>query len=68
MSEEDLQVLLTLDDPWDALEADTFNHLQAEQIVAWPGQLFPATGQHDHRAETVIENSRYPLDNRRNEE
>ena len=30
MSEEDLEVLITLDDPGeDALEEDTFNHFQA---------------------------------------
>ena len=50
LSEEDLQLLITLDDPWDAQEEDTFNHLQAENIVAWPGQPF----RHDHPAEAVI--------------
>jgi ketosteroid isomerase-like protein len=57
MSEEDLQLLITLDDPRDAQEEDTFNHLQAENTVAyWPGQPFPATGRHDHRAEAIIDN------------
>ena len=28
LSEEDLQLLITLDDPWDAQEEDTFNHLK----------------------------------------
>ncbi len=34
MSEEDLQLLITLDDPGEAQEEDTFNHLQAENTVA----------------------------------
>jgi hypothetical protein len=52
MSEEDLQLLITLDDPGDAQEEDTFNHLQAENTIAfWPGQPFPARRRHDHRAE-----------------
>ena len=34
LSEEDLQLLTTLDDPWDAQEEDTFNHLQAERTEA----------------------------------
>jgi len=40
MSEEDLELLVTLDDPGeDTLEEDTFHHLQADNIVAdWPGQ------------------------------
>lgn len=76
MSEEDLQLLITLDDPWDAQEEDTFNHLQAENIVAWPGQPFPETELHDHRAEAVIHNDPYKVasafvindqNNRRNE-
>ncbi|HYY58210.1 MAG TPA: hypothetical protein VE842_12830 [Pyrinomonadaceae bacterium] len=61
MSEEELQLLITLDDPWDAQEEDTFNHLQAEHIVAWPGQPFQATWRHDHRAEAVIDNDPYKM-------
>ena len=35
MSEEDLEVLITLDDPGeDTLEDDTFHHLQADNTVA----------------------------------
>jgi hypothetical protein len=45
MSEEDLQLLITLDDPWNARECDTFYNRQAEKTVAyWPG-----------RGETTIE-------------
>jgi len=40
MSEEDLEVLITLDDPGeDALEEDTFHHLPSDDKGAhWPGQ------------------------------
>ena len=41
MSEEDLELLITLDDPVEAPEEDTFNHLDAEK----------AKGRHDQRAE-----------------
>jgi hypothetical protein len=35
MSEEDLEVLITLDDPGeDVLEEDTFHHLRADNTVA----------------------------------
>jgi SnoaL-like polyketide cyclase len=57
MSEEDFELLLTLDDPRDAQEQDTFNHLQAEKTLEyWLGQLFLAKGQHDQRAEAIIDN------------
>jgi hypothetical protein len=35
MSEEDLELLITLDDPDGAPEEDTFNHLPAENIVEY---------------------------------
>ena len=34
LSEEDLQLLTTLDDPGEGQEEDTFNHLQAEKTEA----------------------------------
>jgi hypothetical protein len=33
MSEEDLELLITLDDPEGAPEEDTFNHLPAEKYL-----------------------------------
>ena len=33
MSEEDLEVLITLDDPEGAPEEDTFNHTSVEKIL-----------------------------------
>ena len=39
MSEEDLELLITLDDPEDPEKEDTFHHLQADHTIAdWPGQ------------------------------
>lgn len=35
MREEDLQLLITLDDPVETQEEDTFNHLQAENTIAY---------------------------------
>ena len=62
MSEEDLELLITLDDPWNAQECATFNNHQAEHTVAyWPGQPAPTRGRHDHRAEDVIDNDSYKV-------
>ena len=46
MSEEDLEVLITLDDPGeDDLEEDTFHHSEAGNNVAYgSGQPFPTRG------------------------
>ena len=41
MSEEDLELLIMLDDPIEAPEEDTFNHLDAEKAI----------GRHDQPAE-----------------
>ena len=38
MSEEDLELLITLDDPVPAQEEDTFNHLQINNLGYWFGQ------------------------------
>ena len=56
MSEEDLELLITLDDPWDGHE-DTFNHLQTENTDACrPGQPLPTMRQHDQRTEVIVGN------------
>ena len=48
MSEEDLELLITIDDPGDLQEEDTFNHLPDENTLDfWLGQPLPAQGQHD---------------------
>ena len=62
LSEEDLQLLITLDDPGDAKEEDTFNHLQAENTVAyWLGQRFPAGRRLEQRAEAVSDKDAYKV-------
>ena len=48
MSEEDLEVLITLDDPGeDTLEEDTFHNHQAENT----GQPFPRRKRRDQRTD-----------------
>ena len=50
MSEEELQLLITLDDPEVGPEEDTFDHLQVRATLEyWLGQRF----QLDQRAEAV---------------
>jgi hypothetical protein len=42
MSEEDLELLITLDDPEDTEKEDTFHNAQADNAVAhWSGQPQP---------------------------
>ena len=54
MSEEELQLLITLDDPGEAPEEDIFNHLQAKNnLEYWLGQRFPAWCRLDQRVEAV---------------
>jgi hypothetical protein len=53
MSEEDLELLITLDEPWDGHE-DTFNHFQKEKSDAGsPGQSLPTTRQQDEPTEVM---------------
>ena len=62
MREGDLQLLLTLDDPWNAQECDTFNNRQAEHTVTRrPGRPDPTRGRHDHRAEDILDNDSYEV-------
>ena len=48
MSEEDLELLITLDDPEGAPEEDTFNHLSAENTLDYRFSKPP-----DRRTEAV---------------
>ena len=41
MSEDDLQLLITLDDPGYAPEEDAFSHLQAHNLGYWFGRQYP---------------------------
>jgi hypothetical protein len=56
MSEEDLELLITMDDPGeDTLEEDTF-HLQADNTTAYrPGQPVPSRRRRDQRTEGFID-------------
>ena len=54
MREGDLQLLITLDDPWNAQECDAFNNRQSGlRVTPRPGQPDPKRGRHDRRAEDV---------------
>ncbi len=56
MSEEDLELLITLDDPGeDSLEEDTFNHLQAGTVAYPPGQPLPSRRRLDQRTEVIVD-------------
>jgi hypothetical protein len=56
MSEEDLELLITLDEPWDGHE-DSFNHLQTENTDACkPGQPLPTRRRPDKRTEVIVGN------------
>jgi hypothetical protein len=56
MNEQELQLLITMDDPWYPLEEDTFTHLQASNIEYWFGRL-PAWRRLDQRAQAVSNNN-----------
>jgi hypothetical protein len=51
MTEEDLELLITLDDPVEAREEDIFTHLQANNLKYWLGQ--PRTERLDIEVFTV---------------
>ena len=54
MSEEDLELLITTDDPGeDTLEEDTF-HLKPENT----GQPFPTRTRQDQRTDVIVEKDR----------
>lgn len=57
MSEEDLQLLITLDDPVDIPIEDTFNHLQANNFEYWLGQRYPAWCPLDQPGESASNNN-----------
>ena len=62
MSDEELQLLITMDDPGDEPEEDTFNHLQAKNTLDfWLGQRFPAGCRLDQRAEGVGDSDAYKV-------
>jgi hypothetical protein len=57
MSEEDLELLITLDDPEDLEKEDAFHDLKADNTVApRPGQPLPTRRRHDQRTEVIVGN------------
>ena len=55
MSEEDLEVLITLDDPGeDSLEEDTFH--QADNTGALLARSASTRWRHDQRTEVIVDN------------
>lgn len=50
--EENMQLMMTLDDAWDAQDWNTLNNRHAEDVaVYWPGQQEPARGRSSHQKE-----------------
>lgn len=62
MSEEDLELLITLDDPGeDDLEEDTFHH-SGNTVAYGPGQPFPTRRRPGRRTEVIEDNDPSKLD------
>lgn len=57
MSEEELQLLITIDDPGNPPEEDTFHHLQVSNLEYWLGRGLPAWRRLDQRAKAFSENN-----------
>jgi len=56
-----LELLITLDDPWNAQESDAFNHHQADHVgTYWSGQP-DSWERHNHRAEDIIDDDPYKV-------
>lgn len=55
MSEEDLELLITLDDPVEEKQEDSFNHLQAENTLQyWLGQTCSASCRLDQQGDDNV--------------
>jgi ketosteroid isomerase-like protein len=52
MEERNLELMITLDDAWNAQDMETFRSRHSEDTaVYWPGQPDPTRGRDDHEAE-----------------
>jgi ketosteroid isomerase-like protein len=59
--EENMRLMKTLDDAWNAQDWDTFDSRHAENVaVYWPGQPEPTRGGPAHRAEAIEFFKTYP--------
>lgn len=65
--EQNMELMQTLDDAWNAQDLDTFEQRHKEHVVVrWPGKL-PTHGIQDHRQEAIDFFTAFPdqhLDNR----
>ena len=53
-AEENMELMQTLDDAWNAQDWDTFDSRHAsDTVVTWPGKPEPTRGGPDHRAEAI---------------
>lgn len=53
-TEENMQLMQTLDDAWNSQDWETFSHRHRDDCtVFWPGQAEPTRGVHNHRAESA---------------
>jgi len=53
-TEDNLLLMKSLDDAWNAQDWDTFNRRHAEETdVTWPGQKEPTHGRANHRIESM---------------
>lgn len=53
-AEENMQLMTTLDEAWNAQDWDTFEKRHSTNTaVYWPGQPEPTRGRPDHKAEAV---------------
>jgi ketosteroid isomerase-like protein len=59
--EENMRLMKTLDDAWNAQDWDTFDSRHAKNVaVYWPGQPEPTRGGPAHRAESIEFFKTYP--------
>ena len=54
MTQNNLELMRTLDDSWNAQDWDTFEKRHSKDTtVFWPGQAEPTRGRENHKAESV---------------
>ena len=54
MTQNNLELMRTLDDSWNAQDWDTFEKRHSKDTtVFWPGQAEPTRGRDNHKAESI---------------
>ena len=54
MAQNNLELMRTLDDSWNAQDWDTFEKRHSKDTtVFWPGQAEPTRGRDNHKAESI---------------